>query len=553
MQSKVGSWSKLVQNPLIPENEFGVSMSNPEDRLIQTKISRVLPDQREDIFRLMMQVELFPEFMPNVKKCQVLEKGEHNAVIDWSVEVDGIPFSWKEKTEFDLEQFSIRFKAIEGDLSKLDGQWFLKPHPKGTEVTIELQAAVGIPVLDQMISSTLKEKIDRNFTLMLEFLHNRIVSNRYLNFQKSGHGKIDGFAIIGHPYNFNNLLRYLKGLAPEFNPPSREFLMKLYELVPSYVMYDIKKLISASGAESHGLVVVSTFIPDMVRLDERLVFDKVVEACRVAENHHIGIAALGGFTSIVGERFGAELRRQVNIPLTTGNTFTVSLALDGIKKACELMEVNLHESTVCIVGGTGDIGGGCAKILAEEAKHVIVTGRVKEKVDEIVNTLKGINGSKVTGSIDNVEAVKQADVIIAAASVTNSIMQPNQFKSGAIICDLAYPKNISYTPLHRDDIFVFSGGLTQIPMDVNLGFEIGLPSPRTLYGCFAEAILLDLEKRYENFSYGKGNITRQMVLEIKRISEKHGFYLSPFYWGDRVLSLKDIEKIKHACRSKATR
>ena len=154
---------------------------------------------------------------------------------------------------------------------------------------------------------------------------------------------------------------------------------------------------------------------------------------------------------------------------------------------------------------------------------------------------------------NNAEAVKHADVIIAAASVTNSIIQPNQFKSGAIICDLAYPKNISYTPLNRNDILVFSGGLTEVPMDINLGFEIGLPSARTLYGCFAEAILLDLERRYESFSYGKGNITRRMVDEIKCMATKHGFNLAPFYWGDRVLSLKDIEKIKHACRSKATR
>ena len=138
---------------------------------------------------MMMQVESFPQFMPTVKKCQILEKGTNSAVISWSVEVDGIPFTWKEKTEFDSEQFVIRFKAIEGDLSKLDGQWILKPHPKGTEVTIELQAAVGIPILEQLVSSVLKEKIERNFTLMLEFLHNRLVSERYLNFQKSGHGK----------------------------------------------------------------------------------------------------------------------------------------------------------------------------------------------------------------------------------------------------------------------------------------------------------------------------------------------------------------------------
>ena len=105
-------------------------------------------------------------------------------------------------------------------------------------------------------------------------------------------------------------------------------------------------------------------------------------------------------------------------------------------------------------------------------------------------------------------------------------------------------KNISYVSPTRNDILVFSGGLTEIPAEISLGFEIGLPSTRTLYGCFAEAILLDLEGRYESFSYGKGNITKEKVNEIAQISKKHGFKVSPFYWGDRLMTEKDIRAIR---------
>jgi predicted amino acid dehydrogenase len=452
--------------------------------------------------------------------------------------------SWTEEEVIDLDHFTIHFRSLEGDLEKFDGTWSLKPHSQGTEVQIEVQAKIGIPIIEQLVSPILQEKIAKNFSLMLESINNKLVSERYKRFRKGRSQEISGFAIIGHPYNLNNLIRYLQYLKPQFRAPSKEFLSKIYELVPSYVMYDIRNFKSVTGKGSHGLVVVSTFIPDMLTYDMKMVFDKVVEACRVAEQHHIGIAALGGFTSIAGEKLGQQLQSTVNIPLTTGNTYTVCLALDGVKKACQLMGVDLSEAKVSIVGGTGDIGSGCAKILAEEVKELIVTGRNSEQVQKTVEMLQKINGALIRGTTDNESSVRETDVIIAAASVTSSIIDDEWFKPGAVVCDLAYPKNISYVPCRRDDILIFSGGLTEIPSKIELGFEIGLPSTRTLYGCFAEAILLDLEERYESFSYGKGNIRKEKVNEIRSIAEKHGFKLAPFFWGDRLLDVDAIRKIK---------
>jgi predicted amino acid dehydrogenase len=281
----------------------------------------------------------------------------------------------------------------------------------------------------------------------------------------------------------------------------------------------------------------------MVAIDPRRVFKKVVDACRVAESHRIGIAALGGFTSIVGERFGDELRKTVSIPLTTGNTFTVALALQGVRRAAELMGKDLKRCTVCVIGGTGDIGGACARILAEEVKCVTVTGRNAEKVKRAVEEVRAVGGAEVRGTTQNADAVTDADIVIAAASVTNSILDEGLFKTGAVICDLAYPKNISYAPSRRRDILVFSGGLAAIPDEIDLGFEIGLPSARTLYGCFSEAVLLDLDKRYESFSHGHGNITRRSVEEIEGIASKHGFALAPFYWGYQPVPEDEIRKI----------
>lgn len=525
-------------------------MSDGSNGVIKVRISKVLPEKRWRILRMITRVHRFPEYMPHVKTAEILERHQDYAITYWKIDLDGFLIKWKEKDEFDFRNFKIHFKAFDGDLERFEGCWILNQHPKGTEVIVEVEAQVGIPGVDQILFPVIEEKLKGNFARMLECLNNKIVSDHYISFKKGDRTKVGGFAILGHPYNLNNLVRYLKFLKFEFAPPSQQFLKKLYELMPSFVMHDVEEFTSEAGTKSRGLVIMSTFIPDMIATNPQFVFSKVVEACRVAENHNIGIAALGGFTSIVGERYGDELRKNVHIPLTTGNTFTVALAIEGIRKACRQMELNMKDLTACVIGGTGDIGSGCAHILAQETKEVIITGRTPKNIKALVNKLKKIRGAKIDGSTDNVKAVRKADIVIAAASGTQSLLNENAFKPGAIVCDLAYPKNISHAAEERRDILVFSGGLAEIPQEIDMGFEIGLPSPKTLYGCFSEAILLALERRYESFSYGKGNITPEKVEEIKLIGEKHGFRVAPFYSGDRLFTQEDFSLLKLARNGK---
>jgi predicted amino acid dehydrogenase len=75
---------------------------------------------------------------------------------------------------------------------------------------------------------------------------------------------------------------------------------------------------------------------------------------------------------------------------------------------------------------------------------------------------------------------------------------------------------------------------------------VGLPAADTLYGCFAEAIILDLEKRYENFSFGRGNITTEKMEEIRQLGKKHGFEVADFYWGHKLINQSIIGRIKES-------
>ncbi len=517
---------------------------------ITVKIRKTLPAKRWKVLRLITRLKEFPKNMPNVKECTVLERDGEGAVTCWSVEVDKIPFSWKQRDTFDFKNFAVRFRSVEGDLEHFEGSWTLREHPEGgTDVEVEASVRIGIPLIEQVIGRMVADKLKKNFELMLFAIEEMLTTQRYKNIRDRRCSDLKGFAVIGHPYNFQHLIRYLKHFKPDLKLPRQEFLSKIFEMTPAYRSYDIRGFRSKTGQEVNGYFIMCPIIPDMLQYSMEKVVEKVVEACKVAEKLGVGIVTLGGFTSIAGEKFGKSLTHYVNVPVTTGNVFTVALTIQGICKASLMMGIDLDKANVTVIGGTGDIGGSCAQLLADRVRQVTITGRSEKNLMEAERVLSYRGKAVIKTSRDNNTAIRDADIVLAAASVSASMIDFSCFKPGSIICDVGYPKNISYTECKRNDILIFSGGIASLPGDFDLGFDIGMPSPRTLYGCFSEAILLDLEERYENFSWGRGTTTREKVEYIQKIGEKHGFGLAPFFWGNNLLEEEDLARIRELRRS----
>jgi len=516
----------------------------PDNDLIEIKISRVIPAPKWKVIRLLTRISDFPRHIPSVKEATVIEKHGHNMKSKWFVQVDHVPIRWVQEDALLLRDDKIVFRSIEGDLAEFRGAWTFRDTPEGTEVTVNVFLSVGVPVIKEFADEYIKKLLTSNFQAIIEYLEIHLISIRYSDFKKGDKGKVSGFAVIGHLYNFYHLERCLKMLNPNYKMPSREFIGQLFTVSPSFKMYDVPEFKSKTGDTTSGICIMATFIPDMMEKDMHAIFAKVVRACKIAEKYGIGIVTLGGFTSIVAERIGHEISSEVDVPITTGNTFTAAMAIDGVIKAVNLLGKDIASSKVAIIGGTGDIGSACARELAEKAKQVTITGRTKSNLKRVAKELAHQRKAKIIATRDNEAAVKDADIVIAAASASASILKIDWFKSGAVICDVGYPKNISYTPTPRKDILIFSGGLAKSPTPFNLPLDTGLPSPNVLYGCFSEAIILALEKRFEPFSFGRGNITKEKIEEIRQMGKKHGFEVSDFYWGDKLVDNSTIEMIK---------
>lgn len=281
----------------------------------------------------------------------------------------------------------------------------------------------------------------------------------------------------------------------------------------------------ATGRELRGWFIACPFTPPtMMSLPEETVYKKLVACGHMAEDLGARILGLGAYTSVVGDA-GVTVAERLDIPVTTGDSYTVVIAVDAIRKAAEVMGFEIAEATVAVVGATGTIGKTCAEMLAGKCDQLILVGRRDDALDAVRERCEG-QRAIVTTSAD-INAIYEADLILTVTSAIHAVIEPDHLKPGAVVCDVARPRDVSrQVAAVRDDVLVIEGGMVEVPGPVNFNFDFGFP-PGKSYACMAETMALALEGRYENYTIGK-DISLERALEIGEIARRHGFRLSGF-------------------------
>jgi len=347
------------------------------------------------------------------------------------------------------------------------------------------------------------------------------------------------FGFIVHPLELDDMTRKfpLSRRIPE------HWLETMLRYGPPVKVSHITGITSPQGAEAEGWFVGCLLTPkQMIELPESLVLEKIIRSARKAQALGARIVGLGAFTAVVGDA-GLTVARNVDIAVTTGNSYTVATALQSIRYAADMMDVPLQKASVAVLGATGSIGSASARILARNVNHMVLVARTLDKLEKLAEEISASHGIDVTISTDVAEACKQADIVVAVTSAIDTIVEPEWLRPGAIVCDVARPRNVSRRVAEtRSDVLVFEGGVVKVPGDVEFGLDFGFP-PGTSYACMAETMILALEGRYEGFSLGR-NLSVEQVDEIAGLAEKHGFRLAGLRSFERAITPEWMAKVK---------
>ncbi|NPV26462.1 MAG: aminotransferase class III-fold pyridoxal phosphate-dependent enzyme [Firmicutes bacterium] len=125
-------------------------------------------------------------------------------------------------------------------------------------------------------------------------------------------------------------------------------------------------------------------------------------------------------------------------------------------------------------------------------------------------------------TVDLEVGLSNADIVITATNATQTLINPPYLKSGAVVCDVARPPDVSkQVSQERDDVLILEGGLVELPEPVAFGQNLGYRNGLTL-ACLSETIMLCMEGEKRDFSVGH-RIPLEHVEYLRVLANKHGF------------------------------
>jgi fatty aldehyde-generating acyl-ACP reductase len=339
------------------------------------------------------------------------------------------------------------------------------------------------------------------------------------------------FAAIGHQDSWQNIETFVNSLRSSAQEKlSMEKIKNIFSFIPPRVLFKVK-VKSTTGKEIDG-VYIDTFI-DPDKLDSQHIkanIRKVIQAATCAEKEGASIAALGGFTSIVLEGNFDSFPKN-GTKFTTGNTLTTAYIVKGVEVAAGHCNIRLADSTLLVLGATGDIGMACVNYFKTKVKQLLLCARNFNRLEKFAQCLKAEKVNvKCDVSVD--ELLPGADVIICVASATGLTFK--NCKKNVLVCDAGYPKNLARQIDGNEEVHLFHGGMGQVSMGYYFDPDYSnsiyhYPAPGIAHGCILEAMVLAFENRIENYSIGKGNITPDKLEDIYESALKHGITLAPFH------------------------
>jgi acetylornithine/succinyldiaminopimelate/putrescine aminotransferase/predicted amino acid dehydrogenase len=312
--------------------------------------------------------------------------------------------------------------------------------------------------------------------------------------------------------SFDERERYLRHFAPRSNP-----------IVMS--SFDVRSTIGAT-VRFYAILLPLTSRQMKQALEDRDFFRvrySIDKAIKIARFIGCDVVALGQYTSIV--TMNATTLQLPHVGLTTGNSYTIALALAAIERAHLERGVSAAESTLAVIGALGNIGRTCAEILAPRYRRTVLVGTNRPGVLRRLSELqKRLPRTEI--ATDPAAAVEAA-VVLAATNAPDPYLTPAHFGNEAIVCDLSVPAAVRpEVRTLRPDLRLMNGGIARLPFAEDHGIP-GFPlPPGQIYGCMGEAMLLGLEGvRDATFT---GTLPAENVYRLKAMAERHGFELAEY-------------------------
>ena len=361
------------------------------------------------------------------------------------------------------------------------------------------------------------------------------------------------FCFVVHPLSIEDVARY----EPSAKGKGAPIIRKIMEWMPSWAAAHVTGIRTPDGRETEGWFVSASLLPEqMMDFPREEVYKRILRAIEIGAELGAEIAGLGAFTGVVGDG-GVTIAERSPIPVTTGNSLTISAGVQSLFRGARDMGIDAKEATAVVVGANGSIGSACVQLVASKVKHVVLVSRNNTRLSKFHESIKDQLPCTSSYTTDISEAVRQGQLILTATSSTQDVIQPEDLQTGAVVCELSLPHDVSRRVAElRPDVLVTEGGNMLLPGNPHFErvrepgqeFDLNLP-PRTALACMSETMVLALENRLENYTLGRG-IDLQKVVEIEEMATRCGFTLADMRAFDTAITPEKIAATREAAEAR---
>ena len=353
-------------------------------------------------------------------------------------------------------------------------------------------------------------------------------------------------AFVIHPLSIKQLAQF-PGLkwTRNLNTTMASLVEGTLSKAPSFLAGTLTgpKSISTGQEVVCDIYVLPSTPKELLKMREDVLYKKLGAVAQEAHARGAVLLGLGAYTKVAGDR-GVTVARQAPIPVTTGNSYSASATLWAARVMVEKM--GFTKSRAMIIGGTGSIGRASALLLSKTFDEIILVAQQIDKLIEVKEEILELSPNvEVKIRTQPNEDLPYMDLIVTATSnITGKILDIHKVKPGAVICDCSRPLDISPEEASlRPDVLVVESGEIDLPGDIEISMDIGLPKP-SVYACLAETVLLTMEGRYESFSLSR-HLSVERASEIYEIGLKHGAKLSAINGPLGFITDLEIEKCRN--------
>lgn len=360
---------------------------------------------------------------------------------------------------------------------------------------------------------------------------------------------IPKFCFVIHPVSLEDVARYEPGAKGKGEP----IIRKILEWMPPWAAVHVTGVRTPDGRETEGWFIGAPLMPEqMLELPREEVYGRILRAIEIGAGLGAQVAGLGAFTGVVGDA-GVTINERSPIPVTTGNSLTIVAGLQSLFRGAHEMGVDPAGATAVVIGATGSIGSACVRLIAPKVKRAILVARNETRLRKFHEQIAGDLPCESSYTTDLSAAVRQADLVLTATSSTQDVIQPEDLRPGAIVCELSLPHDVSRrVASERPDVLVIEGGNMLVPgtprfarvREPDQEFDLGLP-PQTALACMSETMVLALERRFEPFTLGRG-IDLARVVEMERMAARCGFTLAGMRAFDAAIAPEQIAATRQA-------